>query len=114
MSTLRPFEREAVRLLAGPTLEAPLLDTILALGDWVAEQQASGGYDLSVRCDGLPEERVVCHMPTVIGTADDVLCGFVVFIENGELTLECHSWGGRDLPADIRDHDMAVGTVERP
>jgi len=44
----------------------------------------------------------VLHEPIVVGEAEGVDCGLVVFVEDGELCLECHSWGDAPVPTDIR------------
>jgi hypothetical protein len=33
-----------------------------------------------------------------------------VFLGNGKLTLECHTWGAVDVPADFRDRDVLIST----
>jgi hypothetical protein len=47
----------------------------------------------------------------VVGRSGEVLCGFVAFLRNRELTLECHTWGAVDVPRDFRDLDVNV-TIE--
>lgn len=108
MAELRSFEKEAVRLLAGGVLPGPVLEAVAASTAWALEQQSPGGYYLRLRRDGLPLDRVVCSQPAVSGTAGDVVCGFVVFIEDEELTLECHSWGPGDVPSDFREYPVEV------
>lgn len=56
----------------------------------------------------LPTEKVVCDSPNIVGAASNVQCGFVVFLESGELTLECHSWGDPPVPEDFREQDVEV------
>jgi hypothetical protein len=34
-------------------------------------------------------------------------CGFIIYIENGELTIECHPWGD-DVPEDFRDREVEI------
>jgi hypothetical protein len=34
--------------------------------------------------------------------------GFVVFLENGELTLECHSWGDVQIPESYREESVEI------
>jgi hypothetical protein len=43
-----------------------------------------------------------------MGEANGVRCGFVVFIENHALTLECHTWGEIDVPPDFRDQNVVL------
>jgi hypothetical protein len=40
-----------------------------------------------------------------------VTCGFIIFIENGRLTIECHPWGDPDVPEDFRDKDVQVAAI---
>jgi hypothetical protein len=46
--------------------------------------------------------------PITIGTVDDVVSGFIVFLGEHELTLECHTWGAVDVPEDFRQRDVLV------
>jgi hypothetical protein len=60
----------------------------------------------------LPQARTVCNQPTVIGRGDGYTCGFVVFLEDGQLVLECHDWGSDGLPDDLRDRPMRIEKVD--
>jgi hypothetical protein len=44
----------------------------------------------------------------VVGVGGGVLAGFVVFLQNNELTLECHGYGDVAVPPDFRDRDVQV------
>jgi hypothetical protein len=79
--------------------------------EFVGYEYTGSGYFLSVRHATLPKERVVCHEPIVTGSADGITCGFIIFIENGELTIECHSWGDADIPEAFRDTDVQVAAT---
>ena len=68
------------------------------------------GYFLTVRDDGLPSVRIVLDEPLLMGRSNGVEVGFVVFIENHELTLECHGWGV-EVPADIREREVVLSVV---
>ncbi len=57
---------------------------------------------------GIPEQRIVCDQPLLTGKLGDVYCGFVVFLEAGELTLECHVWGDDPMPEDFREHQVEM------
>lgn len=66
------------------------------------------GYFLTLRHRDLPDQRVVLDKPLVSGTAGNLLTGFVAFVENGEVTLECHSYAGETVPENYRDFDVKV------
>jgi hypothetical protein len=54
---------------------------------------------------------MMCDRPLVMGKADGIVCGFVIFIEDGRLTIECHSWGELEVPEDYRDRDVQVAAI---
>jgi hypothetical protein len=43
-----------------------------------------------------------------MGHADGIDCGFVLFFGEGEMTIECHTWGPVAVPADFRRRNVAV------
>ena len=106
MTALFPFEAEAIRLMVGDELASEVLDSVLSVDD-AAYNYTGWGYFLSVKHPGLPSERSIPG-PAVVGVGGDVLAGFVVFIENNELTLECHGYGDVAVPADFRERDVKV------
>jgi hypothetical protein len=54
---------------------------------------------------------MVFDKPTVLGRAGEVVGGYLVFIQDGELMLECYSAGAIDLPPDFRDRDVQVSAA---
>lgn len=106
MSAFRPFERDIVEVLVRPHLTPERLAAVLDSAELVSCEHTGSGYYLTVRHPGLPAGRIVCHHPVVIGRCGDVQCGFVAFIEDAQLTLECHSWGPVDVPDDFRERQV--------
>jgi hypothetical protein len=108
MSVLKDFEQRAIDLL----LEGKLpLDTIQALKDkaqLVGYKHTGVGYFLTLSHPALPRERMVCDKPRVMGRSRGIESGFIVFIENQELVLECHSWGADAVPETYRDEDVQI------
>lgn len=74
----------------------------------VSYEHTGVGYFLTVRHATLPSHRVVCDKPLLTGRYGDVECGFVVFLEDGELTLECHSWGAGGIPENFREWPIEI------
>lgn len=105
---LAPFEREVLALLVPPPLLAALGDASTLDAD--LEETGGAGYFLTVRSPTLPRERSVHHRPLVIGRSAGVTVSFVVFVEDGELTLECQTLDG-ELPAGFRAATVAVSTA---
>lgn len=111
MSQFRPFEAEVLKVLVSGHLAEDRLAKILDSAELVSYEYTGSGYFLTVQHSSLPARRVVCSKPLVLGRAGEVQCGFVVFLENAELTLECHTWGPIDVPKDFRDHGVEISVA---
>jgi hypothetical protein len=105
---LRPHEVEVIRMLAGKHLPAAVLDGVIATPSFVGVETTQRGYFLTLGHPALPAVRAVFHEPRVVGQVGDVQCGFVLFLQDGQITLECHSSGDAPLPRDYRWCDIAV------
>jgi len=70
------------------------------------------GYFLELTNDILPKDRKTISEPTLFGRADNFEVGFLVFIENSKLTLECHSWGLKNPPEKIREKSIEIEIIE--
>jgi hypothetical protein len=105
---LRDFEKSVCELLLSGILQPFRITEIVNNAEFKDYEYTGSGYFIKISHPFLPQERIVCSKPTVFGRSDGIECGFVIFIENGELTLECHSWGERDVPADFRNRDVRV------
>jgi hypothetical protein len=79
--------------------------------EFVRYEYSGCGYFLTVRHPEIPQERIVCNKPFVVGVAQGIRCGFIVFIERGELMLECYELGQPTIPANYRDLDVAVSVT---
>jgi hypothetical protein len=106
---LKDFEKKAIALLTSGLFTYA---DVLVLGreaELVGIEHTGAGYFLTIRHPSFSlEERSVYSKPVVIGEVPGIVVGFVVFIENGELTLECHGWGADEVPKDIREMDVQV------
>ena len=114
-ATFKKFELGVLRVLLPPI---PNPDEVrrLARESTVLSYEYTGcGCFLSIRHPNLPTARTVFSEPTVMGHALGVDCGFVVFIQDGELTLECHPWA-IDVPERFRDEDveLTVASLDLP
>lgn len=108
----KDYEKRVISLLTSHILSSDQLNNVLPNGVSVSFEDFEGsGYFLHIRHFSLPKERIVCSEPTVIGETENITCGFVIFIENGELSLECHDWGEADICKDFRDKDIQIRQV---
>ena len=111
MRALRSFEVEVVRLLAADALSPEQLGSVLSFEGPARYEYSGSGYFVTLSHPALPQARVVCYRPIVIGRSGAVACGFVVYIEHGELTLECHTWGPVDVPDGFREFEVELETA---
>ncbi len=105
---MREFEKQVVReLLRTAGLEG-LFET-LATAPEEDFDSTKVGYYLTIKHPKLPLERRVLDEPLLLGRSESVPeVGFLAFLGNREFTLECHSWGGENIPEDFRDRTVEI------
>jgi len=74
----------------------------------VGYEYSGGGYFLTVKHDLVPKERVVCSATMVVARAEEVEGGYIAFLENDELMLECYTAGAMDVPEGFRDLHVEI------
>ncbi|WP_198289180.1 hypothetical protein [Methyloversatilis thermotolerans] len=110
MPAFREFEKEAIRLMAANVLSEEQLRYALEADRPSSYNYTGSGYFLTVKHTSLPLEARTLSDPPVVGNVGEVQAGFVVFLGDQELTLECHTWGAIDVPEDFRDQPVVVST----
>ena len=111
MAPLRDYEKKVISILTKDVLSRDVVDAVIITGELVSYEYTGTGYFLTLRHSRLPSERTVCKEPMVLGKAGGVETGFVVFLENKQLTLECHSWGDDGVPESYRDEDVEIAAI---
>ena len=110
MSNIAEYEKDVIRKLCEAHISQALLDDVFEKSE--AKCVHSGaGYLLTFAHSELPLERIVCDKPKLLGEWNGIDSGFIVFLENGELTLECHSWGDKEIPSNYRKQPVKVLNV---
>src|SRR3954466_265243 len=89
MSILREYEKTVVHLLTSSVLSPQQLNAVIREGKLVEYDYTGSGYFLTIKHADLPIVRIVCDTPKFTGSADGIISGFVIFIQDGELTIEC-------------------------
>ena len=109
MSIFTAYELGVLDVLVAPYLGASTVDAIAREARLVNYDYCTGeGYFLTVAHPSVPSKRTVCSEPMVTARVNEALCGFVVFLERGELTFECYTFGSGDVPENIRDLDITI------
>jgi len=110
MPALRPFEFEAICLMSDVILSDTQLQSIRDINTVDDYEYTGHGYFLTIELASLPIDQRTLSEPATVGEVGDIRAGFVVFLGNRKLTLECHTWGAVDVPADFRDRDVLIST----
>ena len=114
MDILKTYEIKVLHLLLSNRLTMVSVDALLREAKFVRFEETGSGYFLTLEHPSLPKTRFVFDDPIVIGHVDGVDCGFVVFVENEQLTIECHSWGAMDVPNGFREKDNVLIKTTSP
>lgn len=108
---VKSFEWQAIDLLVKNVLPPALLSALRLEAEIMSYEYSASGYYLTLRHPGLPADHLVCSEPLVLGIAGGVECGFIVFLGNGELMLECHSDGFTEIPESYREQEVQISTA---
>jgi hypothetical protein len=108
MSVFTAFEIEVLKLMAPSLVPISLLENLAREASLVRYEYTGSGYFLAVAHPQLPQEKVTLDEPIVMGHADGIDCGFVLFFGDRGLMIECHTWGAVDVPEDFRTKDVRV------
>jgi hypothetical protein len=68
--------------LASTVLSSEEINSIVCDSELVRYEYIGGSYFFEISHSLLPKKKIVCDKPVVIGQADDIVCRFMVFIEN--------------------------------
>jgi hypothetical protein len=108
LSVLKSFEKGVINLLTADALATWQVDEVFLNGKLVGLDFTEHGYFLTVSSSNLPAESLLLDSPNVNGKVGELLTGFVAFVENNELTLECFAYGEDIVPDNYRDLNVTV------
>ncbi|WP_378172633.1 hypothetical protein [Aquimarina sp. SS2-1] len=108
---LTKYEIEVVNLMLSDKFGDEELNSILT-SPITGYDYTGAGYFLELTNHILPKERMTISEPTLFGRADNFEVGFLIFIENSKLTLECHSWGNENPPETVREKLITIEIIE--
>ena len=113
MIELAIFEKYVIRKTCESYMSQELLDEILNKG--ADNYDYSGcGYFITIKHSKLPKEpwALALHFPPLSGYWNGIFSGFTIFGQDGELTLECFSYGEEEIPSDYRDHRVEINEID--
>jgi hypothetical protein len=93
---MKEFERKIIAEL----LEESELKNIALSGamDNEVVEFSGAGYFLTIKDPVLPKHRIVLDSPDIRGKLGGIEVGYLAFVENSELMLECYSYDQEILP----------------
>ena len=107
MSIFRSFELKVIELLTQEALSQDLRTRLVQEAQFVSLEFTGVGYFLTARHNDLPLQRIVCNAPLVTGEVSGIAVGFIIFLMDRELTIECFSYG-ESIPENIREFEVPV------
>ena len=107
MMKICAYEVEVLTQMLDGHLNNTQIDSVLK-SPVTGYEYTGAGYFLELTNKALPKVSKTISDPNIIGRADDFIVGFLVYIENQKLTLECHSWGTKNPPSTIREKSLTL------
>ena len=106
------YEKEAIRILCGNEVPNSTLHQAMTNPSKLSCRFTGAGYYLDIEHIDLPEHRILCDKPTVAGEYQSREVGFIAFIENRSICLECYGYSANGVPESIRDGVVNIHTVD--
>jgi hypothetical protein len=106
--TLTEYEIQVLRTMLKSEYSDLEIESLISTSTFSGYDFTGAGYFLQLSNDLFPEKRKVISDPILIGKADDFQVGFVLYLEDNSLTIECHSWSEKNPPENIRMMDIQL------
>jgi hypothetical protein len=105
------YEKDVISSLCSDVISNAILYEVMNKPEKIECKFTGAGYYLDLHHRDLPVDRIVCDKPHVIGIFQEIEVGFIVFLENGVLCLECYNYGNQGVPPGIRDGTVQTSTT---
>ena len=107
---LKPHELSVVNILCSNVLSKRQIESLRSEVRKVEFEPTGVGYHLVVRNKELPLENTVCNTPFVSGSFGKIIVGYIVFLGDGLLHIDCHQMCEQDIPNNFRELDVQINT----
>ena len=105
------YEQEVLKILCNEVIPNSVLHDIIVNPESINCKFTGEGYYLDIKHKEVPIDRIVCDKPIVIGQYQEQEVGFIVFIENGMISLECYNYSNKGIPKEIRNGSVKISTT---
>lgn len=110
---LKEYEKTLIDLLVSDHVSQSVLSEIKSNPNIIDYHITGVGYFLNIKHPELPKERIVCDNPWVSGDFNDLSVGFVIFLMDNELTIDCHGGYTEGVRTEhYRDQNFEIGIVK--
>ncbi|HUR30358.1 MAG TPA: hypothetical protein VMZ69_02940 [Saprospiraceae bacterium] len=108
MMQLQKFEVEVLKLMINDRLTDLKWNEFISTCSIVGYEYTGSGYILKINLGDIDMPNEVIDQPIIIGKFNQWLVGFILFIEDNFLFIECHGWGYENPPAEMREFDYQI------
>ena len=103
------YEQEVLNILCADVLPNSILHEAIISPEEIQYKHFGAGYNLYIKHKELPKESMVIEQPNIIGNCQGLSLGFVVFLGNNEICLECYNNETNDgVPEGIRNGNFTI------
>jgi hypothetical protein len=109
---IEEYERTIIRMLCSDAVSNSTLHDVMNNPEKIECKFTGAGYYLDVFHSDLPAERIVLDTPNIVGVYQEIEVGFIAFIEDHVLCLECYNYNdARGVPPGIRNGTVQISTT---
>jgi hypothetical protein len=99
---LEEFEIEVLKIMIDSRLTPDNWLDFLSNYNVSGYEYTGSGYFIKVVSKKIELKNEVISNPILIGKIGEVKIGFIIYIEDNNIIIECHSWGIENPPENIR------------
>ncbi len=110
---LEKFEIEILKIMIGDRLTSNNWCDFLSDYKIIGYEYTGAGYFIKIISEKIELKNEVISAPVPIGKIGELQIGFIIFIEDNNIIIECHSWGMENPPENIRQLDVKLFLNEK-
>ena len=108
MMNLKNYEKEVLKLFLTDRINSDVLDELLSVAKIYNYEFTGAGYFLEAYLNGLNFEKETISEPLVVGEFNNIHVGFILYVDKDTVTMECHGWGDKNPPENIREINLKL------
>lgn len=105
---LKPYEQKVIEILFTNGFPSVELAELFSSSQVVGYEYTGSGYFLKLINDKFNFKEQTLYKPTVSGKCAEFTVGFLIYLNENEIVLECHSFDEVNPPENIRDYELEI------